>query len=157
MKTYHSECRVPYFERNKMKLSKKQVKQCILSQLDQCNFNLNEFHMDFSVRGLHFEPNMFIRTAEAGLSFGYYGVNWHGPSEPVMTMFTHHTLCWELLNDLDENNMQNEMIESMFRVIDFRKRQYQKCKFCSDKVPPEHRFDERVCHTCASEQFGVVY
>lgn len=140
-----------------MKLTKQQVKQFILNELELCKFSLNELSMDFSVRGLDFEPSMFICPTEIGVAFGYYGVTWDDPCIPIITKFTHHMLCWEHLNSLDDNLKQKEIIESVFRVIDFRKGQYQKCEFCGEKIPPEHRFEEYVCHGCASREFGVVY
>lgn len=56
-----------------MKFTKEQVEQFILDELELSNFSLNEFSVDFSVRGLCFEPSIFICPTEAGLSFGYYG------------------------------------------------------------------------------------
>lgn len=140
-----------------MKFTKEQVEQFILDELELSNFSLNEFSVDFSVRGLCFEPSIFICPTEAGLSFGYYGVIWEEPYMPIITKFTHHVLSWELFDDLDDNSKRKEIIESVFRVIDFRKGQYQKWEFCGKKVPPEHRFEEYVCHGCASREFGVVY
>jgi hypothetical protein len=38
-----------------------------------------------------------------------------------------------------------------------RKRQFQTCRYCGLRVPPEHRHGKELCHGCASEHYGIVY
>ncbi|MED0978149.1 hypothetical protein P4T48_00960 [Bacillus paramycoides] len=47
-----------------MKLAKTQIQQFISKQLELCE--LKELNVDLAVRGLDFDPNMFIRAGEIG-------------------------------------------------------------------------------------------
>jgi hypothetical protein len=38
-----------------------------------------------------------------------------------------------------------------------RARQFRRCKYCGERVPPEHRVSADVCHGCASRHEGVVF
>lgn len=73
-----------------MKLAKTQIQQFISKQLELCE--LKEINVEFAVRGLDFDPNMFIRAGEMGLEIGFYRIVWNSPCRPDMTKFTHHIL-----------------------------------------------------------------
>ncbi|KAA0777845.1 hypothetical protein DN392_07585 [Bacillus sp. BB51/4] len=138
-----------------MKLAKTEIQQFILKQLELCE--LKEINVEFAVRGLDFDPNMFIRAGEKGLEIGFYRLVWNSPAVPDMIRFTHHILLWEHLEKLSDSEKAVEMKESIRMVADFRKRQYQQCQFCNTKTLPEHLFEDGVCQGCASEHFGVIY
>jgi hypothetical protein len=38
-----------------------------------------------------------------------------------------------------------------------RGRQFTKCRYCGERVAPEHRYSRNVCQGCSSSQLGVVY
>ena len=38
-----------------------------------------------------------------------------------------------------------------------RRRQFNKCRYCGRKVPPEHRHSPYVCHGCAEQHLHVVH
>lgn len=38
-----------------------------------------------------------------------------------------------------------------------RRRQFNKCRYCGRKVPPEHRQSPDVCHGCAEQHMHVVH
>ena len=38
-----------------------------------------------------------------------------------------------------------------------RKRQFGTCRYCGNKVPPEHRHARDCCHGCAEQHLGVVH
>ncbi|WJE21173.1 hypothetical protein QRY07_05305 [Bacillus cereus] len=118
---------------------------------------LKEINVEFAVRGLDFDPNMFIRAGEMGLEIGFYRLVWISPAVPDMTGFTHHILLWEHLEELSDSEKAVEIKESIIRVADFRKRQYQECKFCDTKTLHEHLHEDGVCQGCASVYFRVVY
>lgn len=138
-----------------MNLAKTQLQQFILKQLEL--FELKELDVEFAVRGLDFDPNMFIRAGEMGLEIGFYRLVWNSPAMPDMLGVTHHILLWEHLAELSDSEKAAEIKESIIMVAEFRKRQYQQCKFCNTKTLPEHLFEDDVCQGCASVHFGVMY
>lgn len=138
-----------------MKLAKTQLQQFISKQLEL--FELKELDVEFAVRGLDFDPNMFIRAGDMGLEIGFYRLEWNSPVMPDMIGVTHHILLWEHLEELSESEKAVEIQESISMVADFRKRRYQQCRFCNTKTLPEHLFEDGVCHGCATVHFGVIY
>lgn len=38
-----------------------------------------------------------------------------------------------------------------------REEEFRECRYCGQRVPPEHRIGEDVCHGCASTHLGVVF
>ncbi|KAB7638303.1 MULTISPECIES: hypothetical protein [Bacillus] len=138
-----------------MKLAKTEIQQFISKQLEL--FELKELDVEFAVRGLDFDPNMFIRAGEMGLEIGFYRLEWNSPVMPDMIGVTHHILLWEHLDELSNSEKSVEIKESIIMVTDFRKRQYQQCKFCGEKILPEYLFEDDLCQRCASVHFGVVY
>lgn len=138
-----------------MKLAKTEIQQFILKQLELCE--LKELDVEFAVRGLDFDPNMFIRAGEMGLEIGFHRLVWTCPVKPNMTQFTHHILLWEHLEELSDSEKAVEMKESIRMVADFRKRRYQQCQFCNTKTLPEHLDRDGVCYGCATAHFGVIY
>ncbi|MES5946642.1 hypothetical protein [Bacillus cereus group sp. MG6] len=138
-----------------MKLAKTQLQQFILKQLEL--FNLKELDVEFAVRGLDFDPNMFIRAGEMGLEIGFYRLEWNSPAVPDMIGATHHILLWEHLEELSDSEKAVEIQESISMVADFRKRRYQECEFCGKKTLPEHLDRDGVCQGCATVHFGVIY
>ncbi|HHK5552252.1 hypothetical protein COL11_08175 [Bacillus anthracis] len=138
-----------------MKLVKTQIQQFILKQLERCE--LKEINVEFAVRGLDFDPNMFIRAGEMGLEIGFHRLVWNSPCRPDMTRFTHHILLWEHLEELSDSEKSVEMKESIIMVTNFRKRRYQQCEFCDTRTLPEHLFEDGICQGCASVHFGVMY
>ena len=99
---------------------------------------MKELDVEFAVRGLDFDPNMFIRAGEMGLEIGFHRLVWSCPVEPDMTRFTHHILLWEHLEELSDSEKAVEIKESIVIVADFRKRRYQQCQFCDTRTLPEH-------------------
>ncbi len=55
--------------------------------------------------------------------------------------------------DLSDERLR-ELIDAARRV---RQREFRRCRFCGERVPPEHRFDKDTCHGCASSHLQVVY
>ncbi|MFK4411476.1 hypothetical protein ABH961_000013 [Bacillus sp. RC251] len=138
-----------------MKLAKTEIQQFILKQLKL--FKLKELDVEFAVRGLDFDPNMFIRAGEMGLEIGFHRLVWSCPVAPDMTRFTHHILLWEHLEELSDSEKAVEIQESIRMVVDFRKRRYQECEFCNTKTLPEHLDRDGVCQGCATVHLGVIY
>ena len=99
---------------------------------------MKELDVEFAVRGLDFDPNMFIRAGEMGLEIGFHRIVWNSPCTPDMTKFTHHILLWEHLDELSNSEKSVEIKESIIMVANFRERQYQQCKFCGEKILPEY-------------------
>ena len=71
-----------------------------------------------------------------GLEIEFHRIVWNSPCRPDMTKFTHHILLWEHLDELSNSEKAVEIQESIIMVADFRKRQYQQCKFCGEKILP---------------------
>jgi len=38
-----------------------------------------------------------------------------------------------------------------------RQKQFRECRYCKQLVPQEHRYNDDICHGCASEHLKVVY
>ncbi len=38
-----------------------------------------------------------------------------------------------------------------------RKRQFHKCRYCGERIPPERRIRKDVCHGCGARDEGVVF
>ncbi|BCC45531.1 hypothetical protein bcgnr5378_15170 [Bacillus cereus] len=138
-----------------MKLAKTQIQQFISKQLELCE--LKEINVEFAVRGLDFNPNMFIGAGEMGLEIGFYRLEWNSPVMPDMIGVTHHILLWEHLDELSNSEKSVEIKESIIMVAEYRKRRYQQCKFCDKRTLPEHLFEDGVCQGCATVHFGVMY
>jgi hypothetical protein len=114
-------------------------------------------NFDFTITGFYDEPIVFIRATDDGLVFGYKSIRWDGPATPTTTWITKYTLSWETLQLLNSEQKKEKILNMLLKTINSRKRQYRKCRFCGDKFPPEHRFDQHTCHGCATQFLGVVY
>ena len=126
--------------------------------LDQKEKVLMDYPFYFKLEGFADEPEVYLRTTNDGLEFGYEATQWDGymPS-PIPGVYKKHSLPWETLQSLNNEKQQEMILELLMKTINTRKRQYRKCQFCGEKVAVEHRFDKDTCHGCASEHFGVVY
>lgn len=112
----------------------------------------------FKLEGFADEPEVYLRTKNDGLEFGYEATQWDGYMPfPVPGVYKKHSLSWATLQSLSKEKQQELIIELLMKTITSRKRQYRKCQFCGEKVAVEHRFDKDTCHGCASKHFGVVY
>lgn len=117
--------------------------------------NLNQTY-SFSLIGFADEPEIFAAVNNDGVSFGYDSIRWDGHFQlPIIV--TKHTLSWEMLENLTEEEKETLAIDTFNKTINSRKRQYKTCQFCGEKVPPEHLFNSRTCDSCATEHFHVVY
>jgi hypothetical protein len=119
---------------------------------------LMDYPYYFKLEGFADEPEVYLRTTDDGLEFGYEATQWDGnmPSS-VPGIYKKHLLSWEILQSLSKEKQQEIILELLMRTINSRKRQYRKCQFCSEKVAVEHRFNKDTCHGCVSKHFGVVY
>ncbi len=93
-----------------MKLAKTEIQQFISKQLELSE--LKELDVDFAVRGLDFDPNMFIRAGE----MGFHRIVWNSPCRPDITGFTHHILLWEHLDELSGSEKEVEIKESIIII-----------------------------------------
>lgn len=134
------------------------TEQCQLNSINNPESALLDVTFYFQIKGFADEPNVFIKATDNGLIFGFETVQWDGPI-PASTPAIHikHTLSWSDLVSLDLKGQQMLMLDVLMKTINSRKRQYRTCKFCSEKVAIEHRYDQNTCHGCASEQYGVLY
>lgn len=56
------------------------------------------------------------------------------------------------------DEMDNRSVQDLIdAALAARREAFHECRFCGRRFPPEHRFSEDVCHSCASKHFGVVY
>ncbi|MGG3235586.1 hypothetical protein ABEP17_19355 [Priestia flexa] len=119
---------------------------------------LKDYPFYFKLEGFADKPEVYLRTTNDGLEFGYEATQWNGymPS-PAPGVYRKHSLSWETLQSLSKVEQQEIILELLMKTINTRKRQYRKCQFCGEKVAVENRFDKDTCHGCASEHLGVVY
>ena len=112
----------------------------------------------FRLEGFADVPEIYLRTTNDGLEFGYEATQWDGfmPS-PVPRVHKKYVVSWETLKSSSKEKQKEMILELLMKTISSRKRQYRKCQFCGEKVSVENRFDKDTCHSCASEHFDVVY
>jgi hypothetical protein len=54
--------------------------------------------------------------------------------------------------------LDRDGLKSLFeKAWEARKREFKRCKYCGEEYPPEHGFENNVCHGCASEHEGVRF
>jgi hypothetical protein len=117
--------------------------------------NLDQSY-SFTLIGFAHEPEILVAVNNDGVSFGYDSIRWDGHF-PFPIIVTKHTLSWEMLSSLTEEEKETLAIDTFIKTINTRKRQYKTCQFCGEKVPAEHRINSRTCHSCATEHFHVVF
>ncbi|MCM3390243.1 hypothetical protein M3649_19275 [Ureibacillus chungkukjangi] len=119
---------------------------------------INDNSVYFNLEGYGEHPEIYIRTTDDGLEFGFEATQWDGPiPASVPGVYKKHYLTWGNLQLLNKEEQQEMVLELLMKTINSRKRQYRKCQFCGEKVAVEHRFDKDTCHGCASTNFGVLY
>ncbi|WP_442598138.1 hypothetical protein [Neobacillus sp. D3-1R] len=111
----------------------------------------------FKLEAFADEPEVYIRTTDEGLEFGFEATQWVDGHTPAIGKYKKYTVRWEDLESLSKEEKQQMILDLLMKTINSRKRQYRKCQFCGENVPVEHRFDRDTCHGCASSNFGVLY
>jgi hypothetical protein len=115
-----------------------------------------DHYYSFPLNDFADEPEIFVTVNNDGITFGYDSIRWDGHF-PFPIIVTKHTLSWEMLSSLTEEEKETLVIDTFIKTINARKRQYKTCQFCGEKVPAEHRINSRTCHSCATEHFHVVF
>jgi hypothetical protein len=110
----------------------------------------------FPLIGFADEPSIYVQPTMDGIQFGYHSIYWEG-HQPIPTLKKKHLLSWESLAPLSYKQQEELVIDLLLKTIASRKRQYQTCQFCGEKVSSEHLFNKKTCHGCATEHFGVIY
>ncbi|MCP3741990.1 hypothetical protein [Rossellomorea sp. BNER] len=134
---------------------RRQVQEWITDLLE--GFYPKDEERDFNLKleWKHGQLESYIRITKDKVAFGYGAIQWHGPHSPVSTKIEKYSLDWKELEL--ENDKSEVLLDYMMKTINCRKRQYRSCQFCQKKFPPEHRFDSKTCHVCASNEYFVVY
>lgn len=52
---------------------------------------------------------------------------------------------------------EDDLARLLDRALKARQREFKRCRYCGESVPPEHRISDDVCHGCASRYEGVVF
>jgi hypothetical protein len=118
--------------------------------------NVQDSVYSFQFKGFADEPEVFVQPTDDGVNFGYYSISWESHT-PVPRFAVKHTLSWEALEHLTETEKEALAFDKLLKTINSRKRQYKMCQFCGEKVPPEHSFNAKTCHGCATEHFHAIY
>ncbi|WP_404457914.1 hypothetical protein [Oceanobacillus kapialis] len=125
---------------------------------EDANNNLTDFIQYFKVEGFANEPEVYIKTTNEGLEFGYIATRWDGYMVLLPSgQYKKHLLPWSSIKLMNKENQQERILELLMKTINSRKRQYRKCQFCGEKLATEHRIDDNTCHSCASKYLGVVF
>ena len=77
-------------------------------------------------------------------------VEWHGPHAPAAS-----SRRWKRVRARDLSD--ERIAELLIAARRARQRQFRRCRYCGERVPPEHRIDDDVCHGCASKHLHVVF
>lgn len=95
------------------------------------------------------EEITILITPEA-VEFRLATVEWTGPHSPALS-----SKLWKRLpvDDLTEEALPSLINEAR----EARRAEYLPCRFCGRRVPPEHRFEEDVCNSCAERHLGILF
>ncbi|MBM7587666.1 hypothetical protein JOC86_004240 [Bacillus pakistanensis] len=134
---------------------RRQVREWIKDLLESFHPQDGDRVYNLIVEWTHDQLEIYIRITKERVTFGYGAIQWDGPHSPVPTKIDKYSLDrQELELAIDRSEM---LLDYMIKTINSRKRQYRFCQFCHKKFPPEHRFDSKTCHGCASKEYFVVY
>lgn len=91
-----------------------------------------------------------VRLGRGAADIRLHTIVWRSPYEPVAS-----TRRWKrvALEGLDAAQLA-ALIEQAAEV---RRAEYVRCRFCGERVPPERRVEDDVCHACAEGELGVVF
>lgn len=64
---------------------------------------------------------------------------------------------WRRIKARDIDDGKIDLREALRKAQEKRRRQFRKCKYCGQMVPPEHRHGKDVCHGCAERHDGIVH
>ena len=78
---------------------------------------------------------------------------WTGPGTPLLV----RRRVGSIEIPVDEPNAASEVVEAIAKIRRARRASFMRCRFCGHGFAPEQRFEDDVCHGCASEHLGVVY
>ncbi|GAA4816930.1 hypothetical protein ACFQ0K_08460 [Nocardioides caeni] len=97
-------------------------------------------------------PAQLAATTDAGpggLAVGVPCGMWSGPAH----------LGYELTDPTPvSRDLTDEEIRAVVKpLLARRRRSFTWCRYCGDRLAPEHRFEPTVCYGCATEWFGIVY
>ena len=97
-----------------------------------------------------YEDGVVILLTPDAIEFRLPSVDWVHPGIPERT-----SQLWKRaeIDELDDK----DLVAWIMKARQARKRQFKKCQFCGEMVPPEHRFDGQTCHGCASDKYEVDY
>ncbi|MDN4075132.1 hypothetical protein [Fictibacillus terranigra] len=108
----------------------------------------------FTVEGFCEEnPVFFICRDEDGLQFGYHSMKKTDPSRHAPSMVKRQLIKWEALETSSREERHERILNTLITTIRLRKKQYRTCQYCSVKFPPEQRFDQKTCQSCASSRY----
>jgi len=95
------------------------------------------------------EEITILITPEA-VEFRLATVDWIGPHSPVPS-----SKLWKRvpIYELTEEALPSLINEAR----EARRAEYLPCRFCGQLVPPEHRIEGDVCHSCAERHLGIVF
>ena len=88
-------------------------------------------------------------VVERRLKIGIPRATWSGPAH----------LGYELTEPTPiSRDLSDEQIRGIVGpLLTRRRRSFTWCRYCGDRLAPEHRFKPSVCYGCATEWFGVIY
>jgi len=89
------------------------------------------------------------------LEIGEYEHQWRGSHEFVL-FYLKEGLALVSSEGASEKRT-TEVLKAVDRLSATRRKKYEVCDRCDNQTPPEWWSGFRVCHSCASEHFGVVY
>ncbi|MDA2929037.1 hypothetical protein MYX84_03650 [Acidobacteria bacterium AH-259-O06] len=97
------------------------------------------------------EKGIVIAITPEAIEFRLPTIEWtmgsHGPASSSQ--------LWK--RAVAEDIQDSELEELIKRALRARRREFKRCQYCGELVPPEHRIEKDVCHGCASKHLGVVF
>ncbi len=75
-------------------------------------------------------------------------VEWTTPYSPAPTSVLWKRIKWDRVTERELPGLIDDARKK-------RRSQYNLCKYCAEKFPPELRHSRNVCHGCAEEYLGI--
>lgn len=111
----------------------------------------------YKFQGFEEKEELYVLRDQNRLVVGFATFYWDGPSTPVkVVQITREKKLTEWEKE-DSAEQAQWLLDALIQTKETRLSQFKLCEFCGAQTPPEHRFDDQTCHSCASIHYGVVY
>ncbi|MDP9469240.1 MAG: hypothetical protein M3Q71_01030 [Chloroflexota bacterium] len=95
------------------------------------------------------DDGIVVRLVTDGVEVRLPTVVWQGVHTPLPATRPWRSVSWSDATD--------DRLRALFaKGKEARRAEFRPCRFCRERVPPEHRHGD-ICHSCAEQHLGVVH